>query len=111
MLWHVNTTLQLHLGEITSPRERTRLPRRVIKFLVLNLPWPRGAPTLAKLVAKQQCDFAHEHQRCLQLIDKFTTKRLNDEWPENPIFGKVSGRDLSRLQAKHLDHHLRQFGV
>lgn len=111
MLWHVNTTLQLHLGEITSPRERTRLPRRVMKFLVLNLPWPRGAPTLAKLVAKQQCDFAHEHQRCLQLIDKFTTKRLNDEWPENPILGKVSGRDLSRLQAKHLDHHLRQFGV
>ena len=29
MLWHVNTTLQLHLGEITAPRERTPLPRRV----------------------------------------------------------------------------------
>ena len=111
MLWHVNTTLQLHLGEITAPRERNPLPRSVMKFLVLNLPWPRGAPTLATLAAKQQYDFAHESQCCLQLIDKFISKRLDDEWPENPIFGKVSGRDLSRLQAKHLDHHLRQFGV
>ena len=66
---------------------------------------------MATLVAKQLYDFADEHQRCLQLIDKFTSKRLEEEWPENPIFGKVSGRDLSRLQAKHLDHHLRQFGV
>ena len=111
MLWHVNTTLQLHLGEITAPRQRTPLPRRVMKFLVLNLPWPRGTSTLSKLVAKQQYDFAHESQCCLQLIDKFISKRLDDERPENPIFGKVSGRDLSRLQAKHLDHHLRQFGV
>jgi len=111
MLWHVNTTLQLHLGEITAPRERNPLPRSVMKFFVLNLPWPRGAPTLATLVAKQQYDFAHECQRCLQLIDKFISKRLDDEWPENPIFGKVTGTDLSRLQIKHLDHHLRQFGV
>jgi hypothetical protein len=111
ILWHVNTTLQLHLGEITAPRGRTPLPRSVMKFLVSNLPWPRGAPTLAELVAKQQYDFAEEHQRCLQLIDKFTNRRLDEEWPENPIFGKVSGTDLSRLQAKHLDHHLRQFGV
>ena len=111
MLWHVNTTLQLHLGDITAPRERKPLPRSVMKFLVLNLPWPRGAPTLATLVAKQQYDFAHERQRCLQLIDNFISKRLDDEWPENPIFGKVTGTDLSRLQAKHLDHHLRQFGV
>ena len=66
---------------------------------------------MATLVAKQHYDFADEHQRCLQLIDKFTSKRLEEEWPENPIFGKVSGTDLSRLQAKHLDHHLRQFSV
>lgn len=111
MLWHVTTTLQLHLGEIPAPRERAPLPRSVMKFLVLNLPWPRGTPTLASLVAKQQYDFADEHQRCLRLIDKFTSKRLDEDWPENPIFGKVSGTDISRLQAKHLDHHLKQFGV
>jgi DinB family protein len=112
MLWHVNRTLQLQLGEITAPRERASLPRGVMKFLVLNLPWPKGTPTLAALVAKEkQYDFAQERQRCLELLDRFAGRRLDEEWPENPIFGKVSGADLSRLQAKHLDHHLRQFGV
>ena len=112
MLWHLNRTLQLHLGEITGPRKRTSLPRSVMKFLVLNLPWPKGAPTLAALVAKeQQYDFAQERQRCLELLDRFAQRRLDEEWPENPIFGKVSGIHLSWLQAKHLDHHLRQFGV
>ena len=65
MLCHVNRTLQLHLGEITAPRDRASLPRSAMKFLVLNLPWPKGAPTLAALVAKQQqYDFAPERQRC-----------------------------------------------
>jgi hypothetical protein len=83
-----------------------------MKVLVLNLPWPKGTPTLAALVAKEkQYDFAQERQRCLELLDRFAQRRLDEEWPENPIFGKVSGADLSRLQAKHLDHHLRQFGV
>jgi hypothetical protein len=111
MLWHVNTMLQLHLGEIPAPRERTPLPRRVMKFLVLNLPWPRGSSTLPNLMAKQHYDFADKHQRCLRPIEKFTRKRLDEEWPENPVFGKISGTDVSRLQAKHLDHHLKQFGV
>lgn len=111
MLWHVNQTLQLHLGEIAAPRGKTGLPRGFIKFLVLNLPWPKGSPTLPTLLANQQYDFAHEHKRCQQLIDKFTRKGLDEQWPENPLFGRVSGTDLSRLQAKHLDHHLRQFGV
>jgi hypothetical protein len=59
-----------------------------MKFLVLNLPWPRGTSTLAKLVAKQQYDFAHEHQRCLQLIDKFTGKRLTTSGPRIPFLEK-----------------------
>jgi len=58
---------------------------------------------MATLVAKQEYDFAYEQQRCLRLIDNFTSKTLDEEWPQNPIFGKVSGADLSRLQAKHPD--------
>ena len=38
-------------------------------------------------------------------------KPIDSEWPLNPLFGAVTGRDVSRLHAKHFDHHLRQFGV
>jgi hypothetical protein len=82
-----------------------------MKFIVLNLPWPKGAPTLPQAEARQQYDFEAERSRCLQLLDEFARKRLDERWPLDPVFGKVTGRFKSRLQAKHLDHHLRQFGV
>jgi hypothetical protein len=36
---------------------------------------------------------------------------MESAWPESPIFGRVTGKFNSRLQAKHVDHHLRQFGA
>lgn len=30
---------------------------------------------------------------------------------EHPLFGRLSAREWSNLLYKHLDHHLRQFGV
>lgn len=32
-------------------------------------------------------------------------------WPPSRVFGRISGRSWGVLQHKHLDHHLRQFGV
>jgi hypothetical protein len=36
---------------------------------------------------------------------------IEGAWPRHHMFGKITGREVSRLHAKHLDHHLRQFGV
>ena len=111
MLWHVNEGLALSLGQITAPPQKTPLPRPIMKFLVLNLHWPKNAPTLPVLLAKQQHDFEAERTRCLQLLNTFTQKGLDEAWPLDAVFGKVTGRFKSRLQAKHLDHHLKQFGM
>jgi hypothetical protein len=75
------------------------------------MPWPKGAPTLPVFVAKGNYDFETERTRCLRLIDDFAAKRLDGEWPVHPILGRLSPQDVSRLQAKHLDHHLKQFAV
>jgi hypothetical protein len=111
MLWHVNEAMEVALGKKKAPREKAPLPGPVMKFLVLNLPWPKGAPTLPMFVAKEEHDFDAEHARCLRLIDQLAAKDLESAWPENPIFGRVCGRDVTRLHAKHLNHHLTQFGV
>jgi hypothetical protein len=111
MLWHVNQALALSLGQLTSPPQKTPLPRPIMKFVVLNLPWPKGAPTMPVLEAKQHYDFEAERARCIELVKSFTNKGLNEAWPNDAIFGKVDGRFKSKLQAKHLDHHLKQFGV
>lgn len=58
-----------------------------------------------------QYDLESERSRCLQLIDELAARRLDDDWPPHPAFGRMTGPEVSRLHAKHLNHHLTQFGV
>jgi hypothetical protein len=111
MLWHVNEAMAQAIGQIEIAPERRLMPGFLIKFMVLNLPWPKGAPTTAAFVATEQHDFEAERARCLNLIEALAARPLDQEWPHNPVFGAISGRDVSRLHAKHLNHHLTQFGV
>jgi hypothetical protein len=111
MLWHVNGGLSMALGHIDVTPRRPPLPHSIMRWLVLNLPWPKGAPTLPPFVPSGSYDFDAERTRCLGLIDQLAAKPLHDRWPTHPALGRMSGRAASRLQTKHLDHHLKQFGV
>ena len=111
MLWHVSDAIALSLGELAIPPGKPPLPPRLLKFVVLNLPWSRNAPTNPAFVASQHYDFAGERTRCLQLVDKLASRALDGEWPDHPTFGCMTGAQVSCLHAKHLNHHLRQFGV
>jgi hypothetical protein len=113
MLWHVNKAMSNALGE-TTPQGRTPpIPLPVLRFLVLNLPWGKGAPTAPDLlVATERYDFDAEKTRCLALIDQIAAKGMDASgWGKSSLLGQMSGRDWSRLQAKHLNHHLKQFSV
>ena len=111
MLWHVSVAMEVALGTRPASPQKTPLPRLIMKFMVLNLPWPKSAPTLPMFMAKGSHDFNAERNRCLQLIDQLSAKNLDENWPDNPVFGPIKGHDVSRLHAKHLNHHLNQFGV
>ncbi len=112
MLWHCNRAMESALGTMPiSVGKLPPLPRGVLKFLVLNLPWPKGAPTGPALVATGEHDFEAERARCFRLLDAMTAKPLTDIWPWSPAFGNMTGADWSRFMAKHLDHHLRQFSA
>jgi hypothetical protein len=111
MLWHVGDALALSLGEITVSGEKPPIPRGLLKFIVLNLPWGKNGPTHSAFVAKHNYDFTAERRRCLQLIDKVASREVHSDWPNHPVFGRMTGEQVSRLHAKHLNHHLTQFGV
>lgn len=112
MLWHVNLPLAEALGDYTAPGKFVKFaPEWLIRWVVLNLPWGHGAPTRPDMkVEGERYEFAKEKQRCLDLLDRFTKLPLEREWPRSANFG-MTGRHWSRLQYKHLDHHLGQFGV
>jgi hypothetical protein len=111
MLWHVNQFLGAALGEGSLPTQKNPLPRPLLRFMVLYMPWPKSAPTNQGAVATGGHDLETERARCRALIDKFASRPVDGEWPVDPTFGAVSGTFASKLQAKHLDHHLRQFSA
>lgn len=114
MLWHVNEAMEGALGRIKMDAMKlpVPLPRSILKFLVLNAPWGKGAPTLKRWIPQHdQYDFASERDRCCRLIEEITSKPVADAWPDSPTLGRMRGTEVSRLQAKHLNHHLTQFGV
>jgi hypothetical protein len=114
MLWHVNSGLTMAMGKLDVTGVEfpsLPLPRGVVKFLVLNVPWPKGAPTLPPLRAEHAYDFEAERKRCLELIETVANTPIDGAWAKHPTLGRMSGREISRLHAKHIDHHLKQFGV
>jgi hypothetical protein len=54
-------------------------------------------------------DFEKEKVSLLNLINSFTEKNLISE--QHPVFGKLTKENWSKATWKHLDHHLKQFGV
>lgn len=111
MLWHVSDAMEMALGKRMPVPRKPPLPSPVMKFLLLNLPWPKGAPTFPEFVATRAYDFDAERRRCLTLIDEMSRKPLDGPWADHPAFGKVDGQFNSRFHAKHLNHHLTQFGT
>jgi hypothetical protein len=75
-------------------------------------PFSKNSPTHPQLVMLSPLDFDRERTRLLASIRKF-----HDAGPESAarfehgFVGKLTGEQWGRMQHKHLDHHLRQFGV
>lgn len=111
MLWHVNQFLAASIGEGTLVTQKSPVPAPIMRFFLIYMPWPRSAPTNKGAIAKGDHDLEAERTRCKELIAKFVSRPVDGEWPIDPSFGPVTGRFASRLQAKHLDHHFRQFSA
>jgi len=111
MLWHCNQVLGTSLNDIKVPLRRPPFPIPVLKFMLFRMPWPHGAPTAPEYKADVPRDLEVERKRCLELIDRFTARKLEEGGWGRAVFGEITGREWSCLQARHLDHHLRQFGA
>jgi hypothetical protein len=112
MMWHLAEGANWYFGErnVTGIKAPP-MPKAVVKFFVLNLPWPKGASTMESLKAARRYDLEVERERCFRSMDEFAAHPIDGAWPLHPLFGKMTGKECSRLQAKHFEHHLRQFGV
>ncbi len=90
-----------------------RLVGPMVKPLVLgprhffrNARAPRG------LAVAERREFDTELRRLAHLLDRFVQRGPSGlSRAVHPFLGVLTGEEWGRLMYKHLDHHLRQFGV
>lgn len=111
MLWHVNVSMREAVGEYTPTIKPLPVPKALLRWAILNMPWGRGARTRPDMYAVSTYDFAAQKAECLALVDRIHQRPLGAAWPESASMGRMQGKHWSQLTAKHLDHHLRQFGA
>ncbi|MBS1616168.1 MAG: DUF1569 domain-containing protein [Bacteroidetes bacterium] len=75
---------------------------------------PKNLRTLRlfRIYEKEDLDFLTEQTRLLLFLRRFSDKGKDGKLVDrHPRFGPMSQNDWDLCEQKHLDHHLRQFGV
>jgi hypothetical protein len=115
MLAHCSAGLEMAAGEIRPARALIgRIIGPAVKRVALRdeEPMRRNSPTSRELVMTGEKDFEAERGRLTGLIDRFAAAGPSG-CTDHPhaFFGPLKPDEWSILMYKHLDHHLRQFGV
>ena len=114
MLHHCTIAMEDILGEREVKQAFLgRLVTPLIRGLIFGeKPFRRGSPTDPLYVVSQPQAFDVERARLATLIDRVVQRgTAKTEGGVHPFFGRLSGEQWGILGYKHLDHHLRQFGV
>jgi hypothetical protein len=112
MIVHLTAQLRTGLGELVCAPKKTPLNNWLMRRLVIYLlPWPKGTPTAPEFLAQPSATWNEDMATLRSDIARFGARGEGGEWPQHPAFGPLSGRMWGVLAWRHLDHHLRQFGV
>ena len=114
MLSHCQQPLAVALGTKTLSK-----PNLLMKWLMKSFkpalyndkPWRKGTTTAKEYIVDTACDFKQEKEKLKSIVDDFHQLKTKTEWEPHPSFGHFTPEQWGMMQYKHLDHHLKQFGV
>lgn len=116
MLAHCNVTYEMVYEEGKHPKPggfmKLILKLFVKKKVVNEGEYPKNGPTAPQFIIKDERVFETEKSRLINYIRK--TQELGSAYfnnRESHSFGKLSSVEWNNMFYKHLDHHLKQFGV
>lgn len=112
MLAHLSDGMRMTLGDLHCQPKAGPLRFGPLKHLIIYwLPFPKSAPTAPELIARSPASLEPEIAALKDLLERFAASQARQTWPEHPAFGPMSAKDWGALAYKHINHHLRQFGV
>ena len=116
VLAHLNVAYSM----IFEPEKHKR-PSFIAKFLFSNfvkpkltneLPYKQNLPTSPAFIISDERNFEEEKKKLIGNIQRVQQLgRIAFEGKEHLNFGKISAQGWNNMFAKHLNHHLEQFGV
>jgi hypothetical protein len=114
MMAHCSITMDIASGRLNPPRIFIgRLIAPFFKSIYTNeKPFRKNGPTGKELVVADRRDFARERDQLKMKVRQFSDGgEARCTRHPHPFFGPLTPQAWSRGMYKHLDHHLRQFGV
>lgn len=89
------------------------LLKNFVKPKVVNdIPYKQSIPTSPVFIISGERDFEAEKKKLIGNIQRVQQLgREAFEGKENSSFGKLTAQEWNNMLAKHLNHHLQQFGV
>ena len=114
MMEHTARALEMATGR--KPMQQAFLGK-VIGWIFKNKflgeePFPKNSPTGPTLIIKDDPNFEPTRERLRALISDFHGLGIGGtDGNIHGFFGPLTGKQWGETQYKHVDHHLRQFGV
>ena len=114
MMAHCSAALDMASGKLVLPR---LFLGRILGGFVKPIyssekPFSRNNPSDPKLIISDQRDFAREQHELKTKVREFQQGgEAKCTSHPHPFFGPLTPYEWGRGMYKHLDHHLRQFGV
>lgn len=115
MLKHCQKPIKLAFGEqqVKKPNVFMRLLIKLMKHSLYNdKPWKQGLLTAKEFVIRKTEDFKSEKLKLKELVKRMhESESYFEPSKSHPIFGEMTSWMWGQSAYKHLDHHLKQFGV
>jgi hypothetical protein len=110
---HMADQLRMALKEIPASPPRGLLRFAPLRWLSIHVvPWPRGRTKAPhELFTTAPGELEADIRELKDLVVRFAAAGPDADWPDNPLFGRISGHDWGVLAWRHMDHHLTQFGA
>ena len=114
MVCHLLDGLKIAFGELRPEHVRSPLRNRLGRWLVIwsPIPWPKGkiqAPP-AFFTTPPAARFDEDRETLVAYVRRFGEPEAVS-WGTSPFLGTLDAREWAALNARHLDHHLAQFGA
>ena len=111
MLCHLGDSLRVALGELPTVPRHSWLKRTLGKFVVVHTGFqapPGKVQTAPEMLTSRPANWQADLEACRQFAARVGSGAAS---AEHPSFGLLTPEEWGKLCWKHMDHHLRQFGV